>query len=198
MQHIYKNKVMENQERLQLIEQMISTAKGNIKDESVFYLLWGWLVFVAAAINYILMNYTTYDKPWIAWPFIMILGGIVSGIVGFIKGKKKKVQTYPERSLKYLWIAFIVVLLSVLFGMPRVGIEATYPILMLLYGLGTFVSGGILKFKPLIIGGIVAWICGIIAFYCNFSEQLLLIMLAILASYIIPGHLLANSKESYV
>ena len=100
--------------------------------------------------------------------------------------------------MKYLWMAFLVTLFSVLFGMGKVGLEASYPIIMLLYGLGTFVSGGILKFKPLKVGGIVAWICGTIAFHVDFTDQLLLIMVAIISSYIIPGHLLANSKEQYV
>jgi hypothetical protein len=108
------------------------------------------------------------------------------------------VKTYPERAMNHLWIAFLVTLFSVLFGMGKVGLEASYPIIMLLYGLGTFVSGGILKFNPLRIGGIVAWICGTLAFHVSFSDQLLLIMVAIIASYIIPGHLLANSKELYV
>tara|TARA_R110002072_G_scaffold49477_8_gene134458 strand:+ start:2808 stop:3380 length:573 start_codon:yes stop_codon:yes gene_type:complete len=190
---------MEKQiEQIQLIETMIANAKGNIGDSSVFYLLWGWLVFIAAALNYVLLNHTSFENPWIGWMYLMILGGIISAVLGYKKGRTKKVQTYPERALKFLWLGFVITLFSVLWGMGIIGIKATYPILMLMYGLGTFVSGGILKFKPLIVGGILAWICGIIAFYCSFSYQLLLIMLAILFSYIIPGHMMAQSKESYV
>lgn len=190
---------MESKEnQFKVIEEMIANAKGNVKEDSMFYLLWGWLVFVAAAINYVLLNFTNFHSPWIAWMYLMITGGIVSAIIGYKKGRSKKVQTYPERALKYLWIGFVITLCSILWGMGVIGAKATYPILMLLYGLGTFVSGGILKFKPLIIGGFVAWICGIVAFYCTFSNQLLLIMLAIFASYIVPGHLMKKSKENYV
>lgn len=190
---------MESSEKqIKLIEEMIANAKGNVREDSVFYLLWGWLVFVAAAINYVLLNFTDFHSPWIAWMYLMITGGVVSAIIGYKRGKSKKVRTYPERALKYLWLGFVITLCAILWGMGVIGVMATYPILMLMYGFGTFVSGGILKFKFLIFGGIVAWLCGITAFYCSFSDQLLLIMLAIFASYIVPGHLMAKSNNSYV
>lgn len=189
-----------NQEhnQLELIEEMIQTAKGNISEGSIFYLVWGWLVLVAAGLNYCLLMFTEYPNHWIAWPFLMTMGAIITGVIGYRKGKKQVVSTYPERAMKNLWLAFLITLLSVLFGMGKMGVEFSYPIIMLLYGLGTFVSGGILKFMPLKIGGVVSWICGIIAFYQAFPNQLLLIIVAIIASYIIPGHLLANSKRTYV
>ena len=188
----------ESENNLKIIEEMIQTAKGNLSDGSIFYLIWGWLVLIAAAINYYLLIYANYENHWIAWPILMTLGGILSGIVGYKKGKSKKVNTYPERAMKYLWFAFLVVLLSVLFGMGVDGIKYSYPIIMLLYGLGTFVSGGILKYLPLRIGGGVSWLCGMLAFNQDFPNQLLLIMIAIVASYIVPGHMLAKSKKQYV
>ncbi len=198
MQCIYKKIKMEEKKNLELIEEMIQAAKGNISEGSIFYLIWGWLVLVAAAVNYILLMYTEYPHHWVAWPILMTLGGVVSIIVGYRKDKKKTVTTYPERAMKNLWFAFLITLLAVLFGMGRIGVEFSYPIIMLLYGLGTFVSGGILKFNPLRVGGVIAWICGVLAFYQSFPEQLLLIMVAIIASYIVPGHLLAKSNKRYV
>lgn len=185
-------------EQLQIIEEMIETAKGNISEGSIFYLIWGWLVLIAAACNYILLNFTDFEAHWIAWPILMTLGGIMSGVVGYRQSKKSRVKTYAERAMNYLWLGFLVTLLAVLFGMGRTGLEASYPIIMLLYGLGTFVSGGILKFKALRVGGIISWICGLAGFYTDFSNQLLLIMLAIIASYIIPGYLLAKSNRKNV
>jgi hypothetical protein len=71
-------------------------------------------------------------------------------------------------------------------------------VIVLLYGMGTFVSGRLLKFKPLVIGGVIAWLCGILSFGQPFDIQLLILMVAIVASYIVPGHLLASSKQTYV
>jgi len=186
----------ESQEQLRLIEEMISQTKTKISDSSIFYLLWGWLVLIAASINYYLLNFTNYEYHFIAWPILMTLGGILSGIIGARKGKDRKVQTFIGRALSYLWGAFTVTLILSLFSMPMIGPEGVYPFIILLYGLGTFISGGLLKFSPLIWGGVVSWILGVVAIYVSFSDQLLLIIGAILFSYILPGYLLSKSNKN--
>ena len=72
----------------------------------------------------------------------------------------------------------------------------TYYILM--YGIGTFVSGKLIRFRPLVIGGILNFILAAVSIKFNFANQLLIGALAILISYIIPGHLLRirhNTKK---
>jgi len=183
------------EQQIELIEEMIATAKGNIGEESVFYLIWGWSVFIAAVINYYLLLVAQYNMHWLPWPIIMTSAGILSIIVGFKKRKNVVVRSHIEKFLASLWLAFIITLFVVLSGMQVIGYEATYPILMALYGFGTFASGSVLKFKPLIVGGVSAWICAMLAFYFPFSDQLILIAVAILTSYIVPGHLLAAQKR---
>ena len=73
-----------------------------------------------------------------------------------------------------------------------------YPLIMVIYGIGTWVSGGILKFAPLIIGGVICWILAGMAFYFPFNIQLLLLAMSILLSYIIPGHLLKFKASRHV
>lgn len=187
---------MEKQtEQIELIESMIANAKGNIGDSSVFYLLWGWLVIVAAATNYALLNFSDYQYHWIAWPILMSVGAIASFIIGIRNNKEQKVKTYIDTSLNYLWGGFGFAILAVLIAMVEFGPQKVYPILIFLYGFGTFTSGGILKFKPLIFGGIACFVIGSIAVYASFSEQLILLSLSIIVSYIIPGHLLAAAKN---
>ena len=66
----------------------------------------------------------------------------------------------------------------------------TYPMVLMVYGLWLFISGGAIKFKPLIIGGIINWLIGIISFFVPFDLQLLLLAAAVLLGYIIPGYML--------
>jgi hypothetical protein len=63
---------------------------------------------------------------------------------------------------------------------------------MLIYGTWLFISGGALKFRPLIFGGIINWVIGAIAFFADFEQQLILLALAVLLGYILPGHLLKS------
>ena len=54
----------------------------------------------------------------------------------------------------------------------------------------TFLSGIILKFKPLVIGAICCWVFEIMSPFINVDFHLLLIAGSIIAGWIIPGYLL--------
>lgn len=185
------------QQSLQLINEMILTAKSSIKGDSFLCLFWGWLAFTSALSHYILLQ-TQFEHPYVVW-ISMLLAGIFSAIYSSRKARKEKVHTIFDTFMKYLWIGFGASIIILLVGMSQIGWQSGYPFLMVLYGLGTFVTGGALKFKPLIIGGIGSWIIALIAFFLPFEMQLLLLALSILVSYIIPGHLLkANSQKAHV
>jgi hypothetical protein len=47
-----------------------------------------------------------------------------------------------------------------------------------------------MRFKPLVIGGLINFVLAAISGRFSFDNQLLIAALAILTSYIIPGHLL--------
>lgn len=183
------------QQQLSLIQEMIQQTRTRISEGSIFYLIWGWLVVAAAAINYYLLSYTEFEHHWIAWPILMTLGGLISGIIGYRKDKQSGVKTYVDRALNYLWAGFTFSLILILLMMIEFGAQTVYPIVIILYGLGTFVSGGILKFKALIWGGVFSWAIGSVAVYADFQNQLLLLIAAILVSYILPGYLLSKSKQ---
>jgi hypothetical protein len=61
---------------------------------------------------------------------------------------------------------------------------------LILYGMPTFLSGVILKFKPLMVGAVCCWTLAIISPFINVQYQLLLIAGAVIAAWIIPGYLL--------
>jgi hypothetical protein len=65
------------------------------------------------------------------------------------------------------------------------------PIVLTVYGMPIFLSGIILRFKPLVIGGIGCWVLSIAAtFISNYDYQFLLIPLAMVIAWITPGYLL--------
>lgn len=178
-------------ESLQLIHKMISTAKHDISDNSFFYLLWGWLVFTASISNYILLSVLKYEHHYLPWAILMPLGGIVSGIYGSRLRSKEKVRTYVDEFMKYGLIAFLVSMFITLFSMGAAGgPQAVYPFIMILYGIWLFISGGALRFKPLMAGAVVNWIAACISFYLVFEYQLLVLAAAVLLGYIVPGHML--------
>ena len=65
-----------------------------------------------------------------------------------------------------------------------------FPFLILLYGIGTFITGRIIQFKPLIFGGLACFMLCVLITYVEGPEKLLILALSVLLSYIIPGILL--------
>jgi len=183
------------QESMQVISSMIITAKNKLAEDGFSLIFWGWLVTISALVHYftILLN---IDYGYFVWPVLMPLGGIVSAYIGYKQGKKKKVKTYIDTYLSYLWIGFGVALAITLIFMPSHGIKTTYFFLMVLYGIATLVSGGILNFKPLVIGSVCSFACAAISVFLEDREQLLIIAIALLCSYIIPGHMLRSKFKS--
>ena len=137
-----QEKQFNEKESLQLIQEMISHAKEGINDNGFFYLLWGWLVAAASITHYILLTLTDFAYPFISWPILMISGGIISGIYGARMDKKAIVKSYIDKFMGYLWGGFIISIAVVLAFAWKTGWEVTYPFIMILYGIGTFVSGG--------------------------------------------------------
>ena len=188
-------KQINESEGLEIIQKMINTVKADIDDNSFYNILWGWLVFVASLGHYFLMM-AGFSHPYIMW-LLMPIGGVVTAIYASKHEKNKKVRTYLDDLMKYVLIAFMVSLAMVLFSMPKLQLN-TYPMVMMVYGTWLFISGGTIRFKPLLYGGIINWILGYIAFFVSFDLQLLLLALAVLLGYIIPGYLFKKKYSKNV
>jgi hypothetical protein len=63
-----------------------------------------------------------------------------------------------------------------------------YAFILLFYGIPTFLSGVIMRFKPLKIGGITCWILSAISVYVQSREIILLLVPAVVIAWIIPGY----------
>jgi len=186
------------QDSLRVIHEMIENSKAKLKDNGFFYLLWGWLVLIASLSNFFLLK-IGFEQAWLPWPVLTISGGIVSGIAGYRLGKKAKVRTLVDTATIYLWYGFVVTLIIILFSVSigRLSWMVTNALIIALYGLGTFVSGGILKFKPLIFGGIFSWVIAIVTLFVPGSFSLLMVALSIVVAYLIPGYMLKSRFKNH-
>ncbi|HJW17469.1 MAG TPA: hypothetical protein VJ499_10115, partial [Flavisolibacter sp.] len=170
--------------------------KSNLSENSIYFLLWGWVTFIAIIGQFFLKVVFNYEHHYLVW-LLTIPAAIVSIIYSSRRHNKHKVRTYIGESMSYLWtgIGISIFLLCMIISKTNGGWNNAWPFFILMYGLGTFVSGMILKFKPLILGGIICWILTLISVFVPFDYQLLLAAGAILSSYIIPGHLLSGVNK---
>lgn len=190
-----ENESINPEQSLQVINSMINNAKNKLADDGFLYIFWGWLVMIAALFHYVTFKMNFEWGYWV-WIIAMPLGGVVSIIYGISQKKKSQVKTYIDVYMGYLWSAFGIAMLATLILMGFHGVKPTYFFLMLLYGIATMVSGGLLNFKPLIIGSLFSFACAIASVFLSEVDQLLVISVALLCSYIIPGHLLRAKYKS--
>ncbi len=184
------------EQSLRLIQSMISKTRQDMSNNSIYFLVWGWITFIACTGQYVLKSLVHYEQHYQVW-WLVVPGIIFSIWNGIKEGKKQKAKTYIGDSMKYLWMGMGISFFVLSMILTKLGWgTVVFPFFILLYGLGTFISGNFLRFRPLIIGGIIAWVLAIISVYVSYDYQMLFGAAAILFSYIIPAYMLRNRNQS--
>lgn len=179
-------------ESLELITGMINKAKNKFSESGTLYLVWGITVLICSVTQFVFGNLMGYQHAYYFWFFTWVVY-IYQAIFLFRKKKKLKVKTYTDEILGYVWICFIIcsfVMLFILIHNKR--FELIYSTILVLYAIPTFLSGAILKAKPLLIGGICCWLLASMSIFISVQYHLLLISVAVLLAWIIPGLYLRN------
>jgi hypothetical protein len=185
-----EEKLLTGEESLKIITDMINRTKSNVRQGSFHLIFWGWLILFCSLSEYLLLKLTNYSSPWYIW-YLVLPGVLVSLIYGFVKGRKEHVHTYADMLYMWTWIGFLVVAVIL---MLYLNLEKRYdlipPFILLLAGFPTFVSGFIIKFKPLIFGGVSMWIISLISFFAGEAFSPFAVAAAMLTGYLIPGYLI--------
>lgn len=188
------------EESMQLIESMINTAKNRFSENGHMYLVWGWTVFLCSLTQFILLHFFEYPKHYIVW-FLSL--AVFAYMIFYIRNKHKteKVQTYADSIVGYIWVTFgiVIFLEAFVIGMFTSGGYYLYitPIILALYGMPIFLSGIVLRFKPLIWGGVGCWVlCVASLFVTAYDYKFLMIPLSMLIAWIIPGYMLRARYRS--
>jgi len=185
-------KSLKPEESLQIIEKMIQRTKGNLHDSSFYFLLWGWIILLANA-GQIILNYIEHDKSYLIW-LLIIPGIIASAVYGARHGKKAKASTHLDKINFMIWMAFLACYFTLMIFMKSLNYQIV-PIIFLLTGNATFLTGVVIKFKPLIWGGIV-FLAGTFAYFLLPGAYFQFVSPAvIILGYLIPGYMLKSQNK---
>jgi len=181
-------------ESLKLIETMIGQAKRSFHRNSFYFLMWGVLLIAAMIFNYAM---AVQDNPigGYAWPAVGILGGILSWIHGAREAKQHHVRTMMDRMMLWLWAGYLATLLTTMIAAGASGHAMNVGWIIVLTGLPTFVTGQMIRFKPLIFGGILFWVLGAVAFFVDVRSMALLYIAAMFFGYLVPGYMLKRKED---
>ena len=183
------------QDSIRLIQSMINRTKQSISDSSIYFLVWGWITFIACTAQFVLKHIYDYEKHYLVW-WLAVIGIIFFVCYGIKRDKNRDVRTYVGDSIKYLWIGMAIAYFVLSMILSKYGWDKiVFPFFIMLYGLGTFISGCILQFRPLVVGGIIASALAIGAAFASYDYQMLFGAAAILISYIIPAYIMRSRNK---
>jgi len=184
------------EDSLLLIRSMIDKTRMNLSENRFYFLFWGWVVFAALIAQFVLKALIAYEKHYLVW--LVILPAVLVTLFYARRHDRQGPRTWVGDSMSYLWtgIGVSFFILSFLIARSKEGFYYAYPFFIMFYGLGTYISGRLLRFRPLVVGGILNWVLALVCGFVPYDYQMLLTAGAIFISYIIPGHLLNDSKTS--
>lgn len=191
-----EEKTMTGEESLRIITDMINKTKVSISQGSFHLLFWGWLIFACSLSEYLLWKFTDFTHPYYVW-FFVVPGAFVSVIYGFVKGRREQVYTYATSVYVWTWMAFMFGGI-VLFILNFNRMEAFTPLILTMAAIPTLTSGVILKFRPLIFGAVSFWIFALVAHFGGRELSGLVMPVAMLTGYLIPGYLLKKKDHDTV
>jgi hypothetical protein len=190
------------EESLQLISQIIAKTRRNIKIASFFFILWGWVTVIASLTCFFLIRYLVSTQQckyinigaWMAWLVPVFIGFIITMAHLKKMDKFEKVKSQIGSIIKVLWYSNAAAIIIGCFISYKLNFYPA-PIVLIIIGLSTFVTGYIIKFKPLIYGGTIFWLAGILSVFIQSDYQLLLTAVSIIAGYLVPGYMLKYGKD---
>jgi hypothetical protein len=188
-----EEKLMSGEESLKIITEMINRTKINIRQGSFHLLFWGWLIFSCSLSEYFLWKFTDLLSPWYVW-FFVIPGVFVSIIYGYLKGRQEKVITYATTIYVWTWIAFLIasVILTIILWKTMWSFA---PLILTMAAIPLFISGFIIKFKPLIAGAVTFWLFALVAHFGTPDITALAVPAGMLTGYLIPGYMLKRKVD---
>ena len=191
----------ENQS-LQVIKEMIQVSQKKLKNDGVLFILWGWIIFYNYISWYVLNNIVTTYQVYKGFEYFA-KGLVVIAIafsIYYIFRKSQKVTTYIGISLRYVWISLIVCLslvnMIIFNTIHEFNAALQHPIFMVFMAFAVVITGVILRYKLIIIGGIVFGLLAYICTYLSLEKQMLIEAFAWLIAFILPGHYLYAKRKS--
>jgi hypothetical protein len=185
-----------------IINKAIANFKMNYKESAKTFLLWGWMLSLASFSHFIiikiLMSKEAYKLMGLFslgnWAVFIFSGFIIQIFMLRNINKNKRVYSYLDNFYSKLWQVtaagfFVAIFLSIKLEI------APPPIMLLIAGIATTTSGLLIKFKPVIIGGISFFIFSIATTFVSNENILLINGVAIICGYLIPGYFLKFAKE---
>jgi len=189
------------EQSLRVIREMIEASHKRIKNDGILFIVWGWIGFITGFVHYLTgtIPHTYMTGRIIKW-FTMTLP--IAGLlftVYYLYTKSRKATTYIGISLRYVWVSLFVVMILINLiqfnVMHKIIFDMQHALFMVVTAFAIVITGGILRYKMIVAGGILFAAMAYLSSYFTLNEQLLVESIAWFIAFVIPGHALFSRRN---
>ena len=190
------------EESFAIINKAIANFKMNYKESAKTFLLWGWILTLASLSNFIILKilhnkgaYTLMGPYSLGnWALFLLVGFVFMFFMLRKMNRNKKVFSHIDKSIDNLWWVTVAAFFIATFISIKLEINPP-PVMLLIAGIATTTTGLIIRFRPVIVGGMLFFIFSIAATFVTNEFSALIVSASIFCGYVIPGYLLKSAKE---
>lgn len=188
--------------------EVIARTRGKVDMDNAptgenIFLLWGLLTSMFFLLQFVLWKWL--HQPWCMWVWLIAVLIGWPWMIILIRRDYDRTHRHTHKSkiILDLWI-FIGASCAVgglALGFANLFESLAMPLIGLLIGIGAFVSGLVIRFRPKTIGGIIGATIGLMSFTLQgdlWTWQMLTLSLASVAALVIPGFLYKKSIRNGV
>ncbi len=207
---IFKTKIMktqandtdqiDEQQSLRIIREMIQVSQQKLKNDGILIILWGWIqalnCLTLYAMQSFILTYRLTSVLKILFNVLFVCG--IAGTIAYLYWQRKTIRTYIGISLRYVWGGLVVcmVLVSLIQNnvLHQVMFEFQHPVFMVLTAFAIVITGGIMRYKLLVGGGVLFGIAALLSSYLALPDQLLVEAISWFLTFAVPGHILYSKR----
>lgn len=191
-----EEKQLSEQESMQLISRTISEARDYFYESGISGLIYGFSVLLCSILKFFI------DKDALAFPFnpfyILIPVFVVQIWLQRKEEKNKQVKTFTDEAIDYVWGSYFLSVIAALSGLFAGAGNIIITIILFLTGFASFVTGAVAKFHYQIYSALLCWVLGAISFFIKDSFVYLLLGIAAVFVWAIPGFILRAKFKKIV
>lgn len=185
-------KPLSPEQSLELITRVIGEAKSRFEENGVIYVMWGAILGFASLLQYGLIKSGREEISYYGY-FLVPLGAIISWYYYSRKESGRKNQVSTNISIAWSVVSLNLMVLGFFFN--YILQENLIPLMLILMGIGTAISGSLIKSQLILIAGLLLNVAGFVCFGLNWSERPLVLGIAAILFILVPGLLLMNKYK---
>lgn len=183
---------------ISIIEKSIKQASSQKTGAYKYYTIWGTVLFLYFIIQFFALHFKNNATINIAdfSTLLFPIGGLLSYLTSRKDDKTETLVPINEKIYTYGWIGASIGLAALYMANLKHMQEMICLGVLVIFGLINFIIGGVVKFTPLIIGGLLSMLLAVVLNFVTFEYQFLITAIGILCSCLIPGLLMKNSTAN--